>query len=247
MATMQEKLLGICLDSNTPVYLSGLPGIGKTAQVGQEVRKRDGILYVFQVSQRDPVDLTGAMHPVEVSYKDGVATVTRYSTPEWVHNLNVEAEAGRFVVVFLDEATTAAPMALNATLTLVQEHKAGEYKLHDDIRFVIAGNPPGTNSGVYDLTAAFANRIMHIEWTADVASWAEFILEPGNIQPTGNDDRHRDAGERGHQQVTGADHGDQLDIPGRRCFAGPMTAQGVPEPGRPGWCSRRGASRGGGG
>src|SRR3954469_14866695 len=120
MTTMQMRLLQVALDTNTPVYLSGEPGIGKTAVVEEEIQRRDGIMYLFQVSQRDPVDLTGAMHPVELEYNNGVVTVTRYSTPEWVHNLNQHAADGRFVAVFLDEATTAAPMALNATLTLVQ-------------------------------------------------------------------------------------------------------------------------------
>lgn len=180
---LQDTLLRVALEANVPVFLYGEPGIGKTATIEKLVQERDGVYYLFQVAQRDPVDLTGAMSPF--TYEDGTG-VTRYFTPEWVYKLNAEAEAGRFVCVVMDEVTTAAPMSLNATLTLVQSRKAGEYQLHPDIRFVLAGNPPGTNAGVYDLPAAFANRIVHISWTVTPEDWAEWASKPGAIAGTGN-------------------------------------------------------------
>lgn len=169
----QVEALSVSLAANVPTIMWGDPGIGKTAIIEKMVKDREGFMYLFLASQRDPVDLTGAMHPAE---RNGIP-VTRYSTPEWVVDLNERASKGQYCVLFLDEFSTASPMMQGSVLTLIQSRKAGEYALHPDVRLVLAANPPNTAAGGYDLRAATANRLCHIEWSQTAKGWAEGRLQ----------------------------------------------------------------------
>lgn len=177
MAGAQNEALRIALDANAPIIMWGEPGIGKTATVQQMVRERKGYMYTFIASQRDPVDLTGAMHP---AMRDETP-VTRYSPPEWAVILNEHALKGDFTVLFLDEFSTAPAIMQAACLRLLHEKMVGDYELDDNVRIVLAANPADVAAYGHDLAPPTANRICHIEWTLSADEWAEGILYQGWI------------------------------------------------------------------
>ncbi len=188
MTSPQYKALEIAIEANAPVILWGEPGIGKTATVKEIVEKRQGYMYTFIASQRDPVDLTGAMHAAMRHVEgNGEVSVTRYSPPEWAVILNEHALLGGFVVLFLDEFSTAPPLMQAACLRLLHERMVGDYALDSRIRVILAANPAEIAAYGHDLAPPTANRIVHLDWTLTSDEWAEGILYQGWIPPMENE------------------------------------------------------------
>lgn len=175
----QLEALAVAIETNVPAMLVGDPGTGKSAFVEEMVARRGGWMYLFLTAQRDPSDLTGAMHPA----MRGDVPVTRYSAPEWVVEANERAESGQFVVIFFDEFSTASPNKQAGVLTLLQSRKAGEYRLHPDIRFVLAANPVESAAGGYDLAPPTANRLWWLDWVQQADAWADGIISGWPVPP----------------------------------------------------------------
>ena len=181
--TVQKEALEAAIEANAPTILWGEPGIGKTATIQEIVKERKGYMYTFIASQRDPVDLTGAMHP---AMRDG-QPVTRYSPPEWAVVLNEKAKSKQFTVLFLDEFSTAPAIMQAACLRLLHEKMVGDYELDPRVRVILAANPADVAAYGHDLAPPTANRICHLEWTLTAEEWAEGMLYGGWVPPLENE------------------------------------------------------------
>src|SRR3990167_8739605 len=179
----QYDALNVAIQANAPIILWGEPGIGKTATVQQIVRDKDGYMYTFIASQRDPVDLTGAMHPA----MRGEQPVTRYSPPEWAVELNEFAKSGKLTILFLDEFSTAPSLMQAACLRALDEKMVRGYALDPAVRILLAANPAESAAYGHDLAPPTANRIIHLDWNLSADEWAEGILYGGWIAPLEND------------------------------------------------------------
>lgn len=153
--------LVICIQSRTPAFLWGEPGIGKTKTTEALVEAVAERCWPVILSIREPQDQGGL--PV-LMHEEGAVWM---APPKWAKEL---AEEGKGTV-FLDELNVSAPNVQNSALRVVNEGWAGDQKLPQSTSFVGAGNPPETNTGAYDLTAAMANRFVHIRWPIDHEGW----------------------------------------------------------------------------
>jgi hypothetical protein len=163
-----RQTLRAALVANTPTMLWGLPGIGKTQTIDQLVKSVGGHLYTLVLATSDPSDIGG----IPWVSND----VVKYAPHEWAQECNEAAEAGKLVVVFLDEMNTAPVLNIAAALTLIQDRKMGGFQLHPDIRFVMASNPPEASAGGRELPAPAANRMLHLPWEADAAEYVQALL-----------------------------------------------------------------------
>src|SRR4051812_44465517 len=121
MPVMNLQLAAQCLEhyilNDTPVMLSGAPGIGKTAIVNQTRTRLDMGMVVFILSIRDAVDLRG--YP----YVDPKSGTTRWMPPSELPNLKNNGPRG---ILFLDEMNSGASKSLQAAaMGLVLTRKVG--------------------------------------------------------------------------------------------------------------------------
>jgi MoxR-like ATPase len=150
--------------------LWGKPGVGKTTQVEAVARAMGAHLITIIASIREPSDFLGLPMP------DGKGGAT-YAPPSWAREANEAASKGKLVVVFFDEITTCAPAVQASLLRVVNEGYVGDLKLHANVIFLAAANPPEYAAGGYDLAPPMANRWMHIDWHDPSATdWAAGML-----------------------------------------------------------------------
>jgi hypothetical protein len=158
----------ICVLTRRAVHLWGESGIGKTA-VTQALADVMGERYwPVIMSIREPSDQGGL--PV-IQHDDDLGTSVWMAPPRWAKELS---RAGKGIV-HLDELNVAPPVVQNSGLRIVNEGWAGDEKLPRETSFIACGNPPETNTGVYPLTAAMANRFIHIEFPLNVEEFCSGI------------------------------------------------------------------------
>lgn len=139
-----------------PPLIIGMPGIGKTQIFGGGLaRALDMDLVYICPSQRDPVDINGAIMPDEIH---GVA---KHLIPEWKHEA-ITSERG--AVVLLDEATNCNSSQQASLLQVAAEG------LKNSI-VALAANPPEQASDGNDLTPPMANRLCIMKWELDPHQW----------------------------------------------------------------------------
>jgi hypothetical protein len=151
---------------NMPALLWGAPGIGKTSQVKQLADRLSMPVETVLASIRQPDDFGGLPHITD----EGVVLVP----PAWGRRLC----SGEPAILFLDEISCTTPAVQSALLRVVFERVVGDLELPDTVRIVAAANPPELATGGWDLGAALANRLVHIQWPCPtVAEWAAWAAQ----------------------------------------------------------------------
>ena len=161
MSIMKDQI-NACLQADTPALLWGPPGVGKTAVVEMLAEENGATLVTLIGSQLDPTDVGGILMP------DLAAGRGRTLPPDWAREL----EAVKRAWLFLDELSTA-PRAVQASLLRVVQgrHVAGINLRH--VRIIAAANPTHLAADGWSLSAATANRWIHLPWVTERAWWAD--------------------------------------------------------------------------
>jgi len=151
--------------------LMGPPGIGKSSQVDTlhrlywGARAAEMPLETVMLSLSDPTDLVGIL---TVDEKSGE---TVRLPPGWVKRI-VKAGGG---TVFFDEATLGTPATWTAMLRVLLEKHAGDVKLPDAVRFVLASNPVEMTNAGNAFPPAGANRVTHFTVESpEPAEWGDW-------------------------------------------------------------------------
>jgi len=151
--------------------LMGPPGIGKSSQVEALHRRYWGAraatmpLETVMLSLSDPTDLVGIL---TVDERTGE---TVRLPPGWVKRI-VAAGGG---TIFFDEATLGTPATWTAMLRVLLEKHAGDVKLPDAVRFVLASNPVEMTNAGNAFPPAGANRVTHFEVEApEAGEWGDW-------------------------------------------------------------------------
>jgi hypothetical protein len=150
--TPEMRTLGAAVAANIPSMLWGDPGCGKSATIESTFTSDGYSVDTISVGNREPSDFAGL--PVLESGS------VRLAAPQWVAKANEAPKA----LIFLDEFSQATPVVQGAVLRILNERQVGETYLGDHVRLILAGNPPESGAGAWDLTAPAANRMIHINW-----------------------------------------------------------------------------------
>ncbi|MDR6954154.1 hypothetical protein J2X65_003522 [Ancylobacter sp. 3268] len=146
------------LDEDTPAFMMGPPGIGKSAIARQIAVSRGWNLIDFRASTRDPVALMGL--------PDLSDATTKWKVPDEFPQVERDGEEG---ILFLDELNAAAPSMMAAMFGLVLDRRVGDYQLPPGWRVVAAGNRQADRAAAQRMPTALANRFAHIEVSADTS------------------------------------------------------------------------------
>ena len=155
------------------LLLEGDPGTAKTSIIG-DVAKEIGLSLVpFIGSIRSPMDVAGWGIPG----KDASGRQVIHRAPESTVMRMVDAPA----VAFLDEFNNADVATQKALLRFVLEGEAGDYTIHEGVRFIAAQNAVDRVLGAHDLDPALANRFGHLPWPGpSVDEWCDYMLAGGS-------------------------------------------------------------------
>lgn len=165
----------ICVQARQPVHIWGEPGTGKTMATQAMAKQLEERLWPVILAIREPSDQGGL--PVVTHHSDGQASVWM-APPRWAKELTDEGKGQ----VHFDEMNVSPPTVQNSALRVVNEGWAGDKKLPTETSFILCGNPPETNSGVYHLTAAMANRVVHIVWPLGHEEWCDGMISGWKVQ-----------------------------------------------------------------
>jgi len=154
--------LKILLHTDTPVFIHGSPGIGKSYIVNDIAKKYDLEIIDVRLSQLDAVDLRG------IPCIENSQTI-------WMPPVFLPNDKNSSGILFLDELNSA-PLSVQAAIyQLVLDRKIGEYSLPKGWRIVCAGNKIDDKGIVFKLPSPLINRMVHIVLEAkydDFKIWA---------------------------------------------------------------------------
>jgi hypothetical protein len=146
------------LDEDTPAFMMGPPGIGKSAIARQIADERGWKIIDFRASTRDPVALMGL--------PDLSQDTTKWKVPDEFPQVKRDGKEG---ILFLDELNAAPPSMQAAMFGLVLDRKVGDYTLPPGWRVVAAGNHQSHRAAAQRMPTALANRFAHIAVDADTS------------------------------------------------------------------------------
>lgn len=154
--------LDILLQTDTPVFIHGSPGIGKSYIVNDIAQKNNLEIIDVRLSQLDAVDLRG------------IPTISNNQTV-WMPPVFLPTDENSSGILFLDELNSA-PLSVQAAIyQLVLDRKIGEYTMPKNWRIVCAGNKIDDKGIVFKLPSPLINRMVHIVLEAkfdDFKVWA---------------------------------------------------------------------------
>lgn len=168
--------MSVLYHARVPTLLWGAPGTGKTATLEGLARRIGADLFVPHV--RAPEDVA-----VPVA-RDGHVEVVPVA--EFAEAAKA-AQAGRRVIVFVDELTTLPPAVQAAVLRFLDSGRVGGVSLPPSVWRAAAANPPDLAAGGWDLEPPTANRLAHLEWSVQADEWADHFARWDWPDLTGGD------------------------------------------------------------
>lgn len=156
--------IDILLSTDTPLFIHGSPGIGKSYIVADIAKKRDLELVDVRLSQMDPVDLRG------------IPSIEEQQTV-WMPPIFFPKDINSEGILFLDELNSAPPSVQAAIYQLVLDRKMGEYKLPKGWRIICAGNRMSDRGVVFRLPSPLINRMVHLHVEARFEDFKLFALK----------------------------------------------------------------------
>jgi len=152
------------LQTDTPVFIHGSPGIGKSYIVADIAKKNSLELVDVRLSQMDPVDLRGVP-----SIKDDQTV--------WMPPVFFPKNKESSGILFLDELNSAPPSVQAAIYQLVLNRKMGEYELPNGWRIICAGNRVSDRGVVFRMPTPLANRMVHLHVQARFEDFKLFAIK----------------------------------------------------------------------
>ena len=156
--------LDMLIATDTPLFIHGSPGIGKSYIVADVAEKHGLELVDVRLSQMDPVDLRG------VPSIKGDQTV-------WMPPVFFPSDPDSKGILFLDELNSAPPSVQAAIYQLVLNRKMGEYALPKGWRIICAGNRVSDRGVVFRLPTPLANRMVHLHVQARFEDFKLFAIK----------------------------------------------------------------------
>lgn len=161
-----KNLLPIYIRANKPVMIWGGPGEGKSGLIRSVVDKMGNAdLQDFRLLMRDAVDIHGL--PMK---NDNGRMDWAYPQEMPLATDNIE----RTRVMFLDELPAAPTNVQTVAYQMLHERAIDNKPLHENVRFVAAGNRERDGAVSNRMPTPLANRMAHFDVTADLKSWLEW-------------------------------------------------------------------------
>lgn len=155
--------------ADVALYLSGPPGIGKSATFEQMAREFNADHKIFLACTMDPTDITGLPFPVE--------GMTRFLPPERLLSLTDRVVNPKFTIAVFDDLPATHEQVFAALFRLFYERYVGDDPIRKNVLLCATGNRAADMAGAKELPTALANRFIHFEIRVDVDEWVTWAYQ----------------------------------------------------------------------
>ena len=163
-------LVALTLEAGLVPFISGSPGIGKSAIVKQLAKAGNLKLIDHRLSTSAPEDLSGLPH-----FVNGQAHFAPFAGLFPIEGMTEIPEGYDGFLLFLDEFNSADRDVQKSAYKLVLDRMVGQYKLHPSVRIVCAGNLITDKAIVTELSTAMQSRMIHFELAVDFKEWLQDV------------------------------------------------------------------------
>lgn len=174
-----KQAIELALRANTPLFIMGSFGIGKSSIVKQVAEELNLELIDIRLSQVQQFDLAG--YPKDVNGR-----------MEYLPLADIPIESDPLPngkdgwLMFLDELNAADKYVQGAAYKLILDRMVGKHNLHQNVRIICAGNRIQDQGLVNKLLAPMKTRLTHIEISVDQKEFLDYVLaetQAGNWHP----------------------------------------------------------------
>ncbi len=164
-----------------PVFLTGAPGIGKTAIMEQIAGELNIGLVSYSMIHHTRQSALGLPYIVEKTYGGNRVSVSEYTMSEIIAAVyDLMADTGVSEgILFLDEVNCVSETLAPAMLQFLQFKTFGRHALPEGWIVVTAGNPPEYNRAARRFDIVTLDRLKVMEVEPDLPAWKEYAYERG--------------------------------------------------------------------
>ncbi len=165
---LAEFLIEDILPTKLVAFITGSPGVGKSAIVTNVANKLNLQLIDHRLSTSSPEDLSGLP-----AFKAGKASFMPFDIFPTEDTPLPPGKDGW--LLFLDEFNSAAKSVQAAAYKLILDKQVGQYKLHPRVKIVAAGNKATDRAIVNSLSTAMTSRLIHLHMEVSHKEWLEDV------------------------------------------------------------------------
>lgn len=191
------ELLRKCYEAHTPLFVSGGPGIGKSAIPRQvfcgvaeaekrifvewsdltlakkkEVLDKPDLYWVFADMRTSQMDTTSLVGIPNMNNSEMLENIP-YS---WVIYFTSKEAAG---CIFFDEINLAAPIVQSITYSAIHDRVISDRRLSDGVYIFAAGNRSQDRAHTFDMPLPLRDRFCEAEIHHDTSAWLEWAARSG--------------------------------------------------------------------
>lgn len=170
----QAKVLMMdVLEAGLVPFIHGSPGTGKSA-ITKQISDAGNLDFIdHRLSTAAPEDFSGLPR-----FNGEFAT---YAPFAGLFPLDQVSEPkGNGWLLFLDEMNAAPKSIQAASYQLILDRMVGQYKLHEDVHIVAAGNLATDRAITNTLSTAMQSRMIHLEIEVNFNEWMQDVAIPEN-------------------------------------------------------------------
>lgn len=186
ISVTHKRLIQILDQLQTPAFIHGTFGIGKTQSVREYAKtlaKRKGLEFSEEVGDINNPNkfllIRLPLHQLELGELKGIP----FPSPERDRTiflpmglLPIEGEG----ILFLDEMNLASPAMQGNAYQLVLDRRLGFYKLPDGYKVLAAGNTSEDGAYIFDMPRPLRARFAHLKLAVPtVEEWSQWAAEEG--------------------------------------------------------------------
>lgn len=182
-----------CIQSQTPYFVWGNPGIGKS-RILQALVERMGFHFEdIRLSQIESVDLRGLPAKQERATKveilnsegklelvDGVETTVAWAMPDFLRRAKEQWDKYKKpTAFFFDELNSGSPATMAAAYQFINDRRIGCFELGAKDVVFAAGNLESDGGVTNSMPLPLANRFRHYLMDVNTEQWLNFASEAG--------------------------------------------------------------------
>ena len=175
----------LVLAANQVPLLVGETGIGKTSLAARVAEVHDWELVTIDGNLLKEGEIGGLPTVETVSHKDSNGTVkeiktTVYAVHHTLEHVSRAVNAGRHVLLFIDEINRAEHAVQQELMNLILNREINGFALSDDVRIIAAMNPEDSfDYQTIDMDPAQQNRFVWLYMNADYMQWIDWAIGAG--------------------------------------------------------------------
>jgi len=182
-----------CIQSQTPYFVWGNPGIGKS-RILQALVERMGFHFEdIRLSQIESVDLRGLPakqeratkvqilnEKGELEWVDGLETTVAWAMPDFLRRAKEQWDKyGKPTAFFFDELNSGSPATMAAAYQFINDRRIGCFELGAKDVVFAAGNLESDGGVTNSMPLPLANRFRHYLMDVNTEQWLNFASEAG--------------------------------------------------------------------